>query len=73
MNTMDRANHQEKGERKPPKRRADPVPTGERRGGTLPHHGHACQLYRDSAKSGMMPSPAESSSKLVHERSTERL
>ena len=82
MHTMDRANHHEHGGRTPRKRRlvdqqpggsGDAVSTVKRGAGALPHSDHARQLYREGVKSGMMRSPVQPLSKLVHERSAERL
>ena len=82
MHTMDRANHHEHRGRTPRKRgladqqpggSGDAVSTAKRGAGALPHYDHARQVYRERGKSGMMPSPAQPLSELVHERSAERL
>jgi hypothetical protein len=82
MHTMDRANHHEHRGRTPRKRgladqqpggSGDAVSTAKRGSGALPHRDHARQLYREGVKSGMMPSPVQPLSELVHERSAERL
>ena len=82
MNTMGRADHDEHGGTdtrmqgpagQQPGEGGDVVSTVDRGTGEPPHNDHACRVYREDVKSGMMPTPAQPVSEVIHERSAERL